>query len=254
MTEEGAAYIERLDNLTGVRKLRLRDGIWAAAEGVIYEEFNPAIHIVDRFTVPEDWRRAWSFDFGYVNPFVWQDWAISPDDQFVLVREIYRTNRLVEDHARDIRRICGWGEIGRDGRPLKHDGPPVTGWDAKEPYILICDHDAEDRATLERHIGFPTRPANKNVNDGIQATAARYRLDGKGRARMVFMRDAVVHRDILLEDQKKPMSTVEELPGYVWSDKGKDEPMKEGDHGCDAKRYFVMERDVQPQPRVRFLQ
>lgn len=253
-TEEGEAYMARLDALTGVRKLRLRDGIWAAAEGVIYEEFNPAIHVVDRFQVPEDWKRAWSIDFGYVNPFVWQDWAISPDDQLVLVREIYRTQRLVEDHARDIRALCGWGAINPlDGRVLPYQGPPVTGWEARKPYIIVCDHDAEDRATLERHIGIPTRPANKNVNDGIQATAARYRLDNRGKPRMVFMRDAVVSRDILLEEAKKPMSTVAEIPGYVWHDKGKDEPLKENDHGCDAKRYFVMERDVQPRPRIRTL-
>jgi phage terminase large subunit len=253
-TEEGAAYIAKLDSLTGVRKLRLRDGIWAAAEGVIYEEFNPAIHIVNRFTIPPDWKRAWSIDFGYVNPFVWQDWAISPDDQLVLVREIYRTQRLVEDHARDIRAICGWGPIDpTTGRTLPFAGKPVEGWDTRKPYIIICDHDAEDRATLERHIGLPTRPANKNVNDGIQATAARFRLDGKGLPRMTFMREAVVHRDVMLEDAKKPMSTIEEVPGYVWHDKGKDEPLKENDHGCDAKRYMVMERDVQPRPRIRVL-
>jgi len=251
-TEEGENYIAKLDALTGVRKLRLRDGIWAAAEGVIYEEFNPALHIVDRFEVPADWRRAWSIDFGYVNPFVWQDWAISPDDQLVLVREIYRTQRLVEDHARDIRRICGWGAIDpMSGRTLPHAGPIVKGWNARRPDVIICDHDAEDRATLERHIGIPTRPANKNVNDGIQATAARFRPDSRGRPRFMFMREAVVYRDVLLEDAKKPMSTIEEIPGYVWHDKGKDEPLKENDHGCDAMRYFVMERDVQPRPRIR---
>lgn len=253
MTVEGAAYMAKLDALTGVRYLRLRKGVWAAAEGVIFEDFDPAIHVVDRFTVPEDWTRLWSIDFGFVNPFVWQDWALSPDNQLVLVREIYRTQRLVEDHARDIRAICGLAPLDRHGREERYEGPEVTGWDAKRPRIIICDHDAEDRATLERHLGWPTRPANKNVSDGIQTTQARYRLDGRGRPRMVFMKNGVVHRDVLLEDARKPQSTVQEIPGYVWNDKGKDEPMKVDDHGCDAKRYISMEVDVQPQPRVRFL-
>lgn len=254
MTTEGESYMAKLDALTGVRYLRLRKGIWAAAEGVIYEDFNPSVHLIDRFEVPADWPRLWSVDFGYVNPFVWQDWTVTPDDQLILVREIYRTQTLVEDHARAIRRSMGLGPVDPiAGREVPYEGPPVTGWDAKRPSVILCDHDAEDRATLERHLGWPTRPASKNVSDGIQASQARYRLDGRGRPRMMFMRDAVIHRDPLLEDARKPASTVEEIPGYVWNDKGKDEPMKENDHGQDAARYLVMERDVQPRPRVRFL-
>jgi PBSX family phage terminase large subunit len=238
VTAQGEDYMARLDALSGVRRLRLRDGIWAAAEGVIYEEFDPGIHIVEPFEVPKTWRRAWSVDFGFVNPFVCQDWAISPDDQMVLVREIYRTQTLVEDHAKV---MASWIT------------PETNDWNSQRPYIVICDHDAEDRATLERHITMPTRPANKSVADGIQATYARFRSDRRGRARMLFFKNATVRRDQLLLDAKKPASTLEEIPGYVWNDKGKDEPLKENDHGSDAMRYMVMERDVQPQPRVRFL-
>lgn len=253
-TEQGRDYMARLDALSGVRRLRLRDGIWAAAEGVIYEEFDPGLHIVKPFTIPADWRRLWSVDFGFVHPFVWQDWAIDPDGQMILVREIYRTQRLVEDHARDIRKLCGWGPIDAEtGRERPYSGKPVTGWEAKRPYIVVCDHDAEDRATLERHLGIPTRPANKSVNDGIQTTMARFRTDGRGRPRMVFFSNAVVHRDQNQIDAKKPASTIEEIPGYIWHDKGKDEPRKEDDDGDDAMRYAVMEVDVQPRPRVRFL-
>jgi phage terminase large subunit len=254
MTKDGQEYMPTLDALTGVRYLRLRKGIWAAAEGVIFTEFNPSLHVIDRFTVPADWPRLWSVDFGFVNPFVWQDWTVTPDDQLVLVREIYRSDRLVEDHARDIRTLLGVGPIDPlRGTVLPYEGPEVTGWDAKRPLTILCDHDAEDRATLERHLGWPTQPASKNVSDGLQATQARFRPDGRGRPRIMFMRDGVVHRDPLLVDAKKPTHTVEEFPGYVWHDKGKEEPMKVNDHGCDAARYLVMERDVQPRPRVRFL-
>jgi hypothetical protein len=254
MTPAGKEYMATLDALSGVRYLRLRQGIWAAAEGVIYEEFDPGIHIVEPFGIPAHWRRAWTIDFGFVNPFVWQDWAITPDDQLVLVREIYRTQTLVEDHARVIRSIIGLGPIDPlTGRQLPYEGEPVTGWDATRPYIIVCDHDAEDRATFERHMGWPTRPASKNVSDGIQATAARFRMDGRGKPRMVFFKGATVARDQLLLDAKKPASTLEEIPGYVWHDKGKDEPLKENDHGADALRYIVMERDVQPRPKVRFM-
>jgi hypothetical protein len=247
LTAAGAEYMAVLDALTGVRYLRLRRGIWAAAEGVIYDEFNPAVHLVSRFEVPSDWRRIWAVDFGYVHPFVWQDWAVSPDGVMVLVREIFRTGRLVEDHARDIKQLT------RGERP---------------PYALVCDHDAEDRATLERHLGRATRPANKKVSQGIQAMAARFRLDGRGRPRILFMRDATVHGQTTPEDPdraplwkadpelvtlKRPTNTPDELPGYVWNDKKAEQPVKEMDDGCDAARYAVAELDLQPRSRIRVM-
>ncbi len=254
MTEQGVAYMAKLDALTGVRYLRLRKGIWAAAEGVIYEEFNPALHVIDRFEIPQDWRRVWSIDFGFVHPFVWGDWAVTPDGVPVLVNEIHKTQSLVEDHARMIRTHCGWGTIDPEtGRERPYVGPEVTGWRHKKPSIIVCDHDAEDRATLERHLGIPSRPANKNVKDGLQVVAARFRPDARGRARLMFMRDAGIVRDLEREDAKKPSSTVAEIPGYVWNDKGKEEPMKIDDDGMDMTRYAVMEIDVQPRPRVRFM-
>lgn len=36
LTPQGRDYFAKLDGLTGVRRLRLRDGVWAAAEGLIY--------------------------------------------------------------------------------------------------------------------------------------------------------------------------------------------------------------------------
>ncbi len=46
-TPEGADYIGKLDALTGVRHKRLRLGLWVAAEGQVYEEWDPAVHRVD---------------------------------------------------------------------------------------------------------------------------------------------------------------------------------------------------------------
>ena len=40
ITEQGKTRIGALDRLTGVRKLRLRKGIWAAPEGAIYDVFD----------------------------------------------------------------------------------------------------------------------------------------------------------------------------------------------------------------------
>lgn len=244
LTERGAVYMARLDSLTGVRRLRLRDGLWVAAEGIIYEDWNPELHLIDRFDIPAEWPRWWSVDFGYTNPFTLQWWAEDPDGRLILYRELYRTKRLVEDHARDAL-ACVTDSQGR--------------WTEPRPMGIICDHDAEDRATLERHLGLPTQAAIKTVSDGLQAVAARLRPQGPdGRARLEIMRDSTVYKDPELVEAKKPTGLAEEVPGYIWAPPtagrpAKEDPWKENDHGCDGMRYVVAARDLKGRSRVRVL-
>lgn len=233
LTERGRAYMAKLDALTGPRYLRLRKGLWAAAEGLIYEDFDPSLHLVDRFEVPDHWTRIWAIDFGYTNPFVCQWWAVDPDGRMYLYREIYRTHRTVDQHAADILAAV----TDRDGR-----------WVEPRPAAIVCDHDAEGRAVLERELGMATTAAKKTVLDGIQAVQARLRAAGDGRPRLFLVRDAVVRRDEALVDAKKPVCTADEVTGYVWdTGRGKDareQPLKVDDHGCDAMRYAVTYVDL----------
>jgi hypothetical protein len=241
-TEAGAAYFAKLDALTGVRKLRLRDGVWAAAEGLIYGEFDEAVHLVDPFKIPPAWTRWITVDFGFTNPFVMQWWAEDPDGRLFLYREIYHTRRLVEEHAKQAKELMVY---------------PSGEWREPRPRGVICDHDAEDRATLEKHLGLGTTAANKSVSPGIQAFQARLKRAGDGRPRLYIVRGAVVERDPELVEAKKPCSTEEEVTGYVWAVKPggtvPEVPLKENDHGMDAGRYMVAARDLTGRTRVRWL-
>jgi phage terminase large subunit len=261
-TERGVEYLKKLSKLTGVRKLRLRDGKWAAADGLIYEEWDPDVHLIDRFKIPDEWVRWWSIDFGYTNPQVIQFWAEDPDGRLYLYREIYRTRRTVDQHAKDI-----MGCVSKADRDYRHpDGADRYAyqgrtWIEPKPRGIICDHDAEGRAVLEREVGISTIAATKSVAPGIQAFQARLRPADDGKPRLFIFRDALVHRDPELDDAKKPCCTAEEIVGYVW-DRGataaaaekppKEAPLKENDHGMDGGRYMVAERDLGGRPRIRF--
>lgn len=177
-TEQGSEYLDKLDKLTGVRYLRLRKGLWVAAEGVIYDEFDPQVNLIDRFEIPDSWSRWWAVDFGFVHPFVLQRWAEDGDGRLYLYAEQYHTRRLVEDHARDVlTQVCpgadSMAEPGTHGQ-----------WIEPKPRAIICDHQASDRATLERHLGLRTVPAEKAVSVGIQAVQGRIRPAGDGRPRL----------------------------------------------------------------------
>lgn len=239
LTERGVDYMAKLDALTGVRRLRYRDGIWAAAEGMVYEGWSEPVHVVEPFEVPAAWPRWVSIDFGFTNPFVAQLYAEDPDGRLYLIREWVRTRMLVEDHADVIRdRLLA-------GQP--------------RPRAIVTDHDAEDRATLERKLGMSTQAAHKGVSDGIQAFSARLKVQGDGKARLYVFRDALLGRDPEMDAASLPIGLAEEVAGYVWAVKPgnagglKEEPVKANDHSMDAGRYMVAARDLGGRPRVRWL-
>lgn len=225
-TEAGERYVMgTLAKLTGVRKLRLFDGIWAASEGMVYESWDASVNVIDPFPIPPDWRRFRSIDFGYTNPFVCQWWAVDPDGRMYLYREIYKSQRLVSDHAGLIQTLSA--------------GERIEG--------SVADHDAEDRATLHK-AGIGTIPARKDVQHGIQLVSDRIIKAGDGRPRLFIMRDCTVERDSAMRDKGLPSSTLEEIDSYIWAKNAsgtitKEEPVKENDHGMDAMRYAVMHVD-----------
>lgn len=215
------SYRENLARLKGVLAQRLREGKWIQAEGVIYSNWRDDVHFIDNRPIPDDWRRFRVVDFGYTNPFVCQWWAVDGDDRLYLYREIYYTERTVKTHAAQI-------TVLSKGERIE---------------ATICDHDAEDRATL-RENGIPNIAAKKAVNTGIDKVIQRLALRGDERPGVYIMRGALVETDPTLESAKRPLCTQDELAGYVWANhKTKEMPVKENDHGMDAMRYMVMHLD-----------
>jgi len=230
-------YLQTLDKLTGVLRDRLRDGMWVQAEGVVYADYDEDVHLIDRFEIPRSWARYRSIDFGYENPFVCQWWAVDEDKRLYRYREIYRTHRIVAEHAQEINRLSQDEQIT----------------------ATVADHDAEDRATLTK-AGILTLPAQKAVSVGIQATMQRFKANGDQRPRIFFLRDSLVEADPELKDLNLPTCTEEEITLYSWARGSggaivKDEPVKQFDHGMDPMRYMVMNFENAPssigQPKTR---
>jgi hypothetical protein len=258
MTEAGCRYMARLDALTGVRYLRLRKGLWVAAEGIVFDEWDPAIHLVDRFDLPDDWPRYVGIDFGYTHAFVAQWWAEDPDGRLIMYRELVHTRRTVDQHAVTIMNAMTVEDPNyqpQPGRPRYACHGRI--WVEPKPRAIICDHDAEGRAVLKRELGLGTVPATKAVQVGIQAVQRRLRRAGDGKPRLMVMRDSLIERDPDLVEAKRPTCLEEEIPGYVW-DTGagkalKEQPLKVDDDGCDVVRYVVAQVDMRGRPRVRMM-
>lgn len=227
-------YSENLGKLTGILYKRLVKGLWVQAEGAVYDTYDPMLHLIDPFPISIHWRRIRAVDFGFTNAFVCQWWAIDPDERMYLYRELYRTQRLVEDHGRQIHELTGDERIE----------------------ATICDHDAEDRATLERHARCSTKAASKSISPGIQAVSGRLRKAGDGKPRLFMMRGALVEPDVSLESVRKPICTEDEFPAYSWPESkatrsDKEVPLDLDNHGMDAMRYAVMYVDNPSGPNAQ---
>lgn len=228
ITSQGVITLGVLDNLTGLRHSRLRLGQWVSAEGVVYPDYDPAIHLVDPFEIPTDWQRFRCVDFGLVHPFVCGWYAVDGDGRLYLYRQIYMTGRTVYTHAGQIKTLTGNERI-------------VT---------TICDHDAEDRQTLAEN-GIPNIAAKKDVLQGIGKVQDRLKKQADGRPRLMIFKNCLVETDQTLKAAHKPYSIEQEFSTYIWSSKAKEEPVKADDHGVDDIRYMVMyldsPRDTVPQ-------
>jgi phage terminase large subunit len=215
-------YLQRLSELTGVRRKRLYEGLWVAAEGLVYDTWDRDVHVCDAFGVPADWSRLRAIDFGFRDAFVCLWLALSPDGTLYVYRQWIRTGVLVEDAA-----------------------AVIHGYSRDEPIIgTVCDHAAQERAVLER-CGIPSFPAQKDVLVGIQEVQARLRPGRDGRPRLQVHRNSVVERDASMQASKKPIGIAEEMESYCWSDPRpggllKEAPRDGNDHALDALRYACM--------------
>jgi phage terminase, large subunit, PBSX family len=214
-----AQYIADLSSeYVGLWRRRLIDGEWVAAEGAVYDMWDPDVHVVDILPVITRWL-AVGVDHGTTNPFHCVALGLGVDRRLYVTSEYRYDSRLAHRQLSDLeysQRVRGWmAEV------------PVPGTDLRgiEPEWIVVDPAAPGFRVQLRNDGVPSvRSADNAVVDGI-------RLVSSGLA-AGWLR---VHRSC--------GELIAEIPGYSWDPKataqGRDEPIKVNDHGVDATRYAL---------------
>lgn len=178
-------------------------GLWAMAEGLIYQMWQEAVEEPPE-GAPDEY--ALSIDYGTRNAFAALLWAKYGTIWYAIDEYYYSgkktgVNKTDDDYANDLDKF-----IPDTGRKIK-------------TYI---DPSAASMITLLRKKGrYRVISADNAVVPGIEETA-------------VCMQRGIIKFSGKCKNWKR------EVQGYVWDeDAGEDKPVKDEDHCMDAARYFV---------------
>jgi len=92
-------YEAMLLSLPEHQRKQLLEGDWDIAEGAAFTEFNRDIHAIEPFNIPRNWVKFRACDYGYgsYSAVLW--FAVSPDEQLIVYRELYVSKVLATDLA-----------------------------------------------------------------------------------------------------------------------------------------------------------
>ena len=95
-------YETMLLSLPENQRKRLLDGNWEVAEGAAFPEFDRTVHVVEPFDILKNWPKFRACDYGYgsYSAVLW--FAVAPDGQLVVYRELYVSKVLAKDLANKV--------------------------------------------------------------------------------------------------------------------------------------------------------
>ena len=205
---------------TGVFFKRYIMGLWAMAEGIIYDMFDPARNVTDTEALAVSYKaktghdiwtdeRYVSCDYGTQNPTAFLLWNKAVDKKWYCRREYYYSGR----------------DKGRQ-KTDKEFSDDLTAWlDGIAIKAVILDPAAASfKAQLEKD-GYKVKKAKNDVLDGIR-----------------FVATLLLQGSIFIDSSCDNL--IKEFASYIWDakagERGEDKPVKEHDHALDALRYFCM--------------
>lgn len=192
---------------TGVFYRRYIRGLWAMAEGIIYDMFDTAKHVISNLSDLVNTNYYVSCDYGTQNATVFLLWCKERSGRWVCCREYYYSGRDEERQKTDT-------EYADD----------LERWLAGiKPVKIIIDPSAASFIAELKKRGYTIKKAKNDVLDGIRFVAS------------------LLNQDLIAISDQCP-NTIKEFGSYIWdqkaSERGEDKPVKLHDHAMDALRYF----------------
>lgn len=214
------AYVERLKrSYTGMWRRRYIDAEWVAADGAVFDMWNPDTMVVPWDQLPRMERLVCvGMDYGTQNPTSAEILGIGEDGILYFVDEwrLDSTNRGAQTwtDAQQSQKFLPW---------LKNE-EHAPGIDMVPQWIILDPAAASFKVQLRQDGAWGLMDAENDVLYGIRLMAT---LLASG----------------VLKVSSKCRGLIDEIPGYSWDPKatamGEDKPLKVADHSTDAARYAV---------------
>lgn len=207
-------YADTLSRLTGVEGMRLREGLWTQASGLVYDVWSDGNVTDDAEYSPGEGSVIWAVDDGYSgeldalgeftatsHPRVFLLAQQRADGRICVFHESYRVKTLSDDHLEEIT-ILGY----------------------PDPEFAAVDSSAAELRGRMNQLGIYTRRASHDVEEGIKELRNAIAPDANG------------WRRVLVHPRCRHLRA--EMASYRRDD-ATGKPVKQFDHGADALRYLI---------------
>lgn len=208
-----AEYIKDLMSRPERWRKRFLAGEWGAMTGLVYLNFDRAIHVSD-FEPDPNWIYYMGIDFGFTNPFACVLIGIDTMGRYYVCREYYQRRVEIEDHA-------AW--INTHFIPFH---PVAYAPDFEDPEKI----QKLQKLLQIKNVMWP----NKNVQEGIHTVESK--LVCRANPEGLIFPNLMVHASC--------KNTIREFESWEFAKAGKnqdepEEPMKKDNHALDAIRYVI---------------
>jgi hypothetical protein len=213
-------YEAMLLSLPEQQRRQLLEGDWDIKEGAAFTEFNRDIHVIEPFDIPSNWVKFRACDYGYgsYSAVLW--FAVAPNEQIIIYRELYVSKILATDLA-----------------------------------DMVLELEAEDGnikyGVLDSSLWHKRGDTGPSLAEQMISKGCRWRPSDRSRGSRVAGKNEVHRRLQVDEFTEEPRlvffntctNTVSQLPSIPLDKKNpEDVDTKSEDHLYDALRYGIMSR------------
>lgn len=210
-------------------------GTWDDFSGKVFTIFRTERHVIQDKAFQKDWRRFRVIDHGYRNPTCCLWFVVDPnpgsaDPKLYITAEHYEAEKLISDHAKEIKRISGPGWRG-----------PTFG----DPSMFSRTREKAGKlssvADEYRDCGITITPSPNDVRSGINRVNEYFLMDN-------------------IKIFENCANLIDEIGKYHWKElrfvnynktNEPEEPVKVHDHAVDCLRYGILSLDRIPQGKFR---
>ena len=213
-------YEAMLLSLPEQQRRQLLEGDWDIKEGAAFTEFDRHVHVIEPFNIPSNWVKFRACDYGYgsYSGVLW--FAVAPNEQIVVYRELYVSKVLATDLA-----------------------------------DMILDLEAEDGnikyGVLDSSLWHKRGDTGPSLAEQMISKGCRWRPSDRSKGSRVAGKNEIHRRLQIDEFTEEPRlvffntctNVISQLPSIPLDKKNpEDVDTKSEDHLYDALRYGIMSR------------